>query len=120
MDIVYIRGLRVDAVIGVHSWERKLRQVLEFDIELASNVAAAACTDSIGDAIDYDAVAQRVRELTVASSCQLLETLAENVAGTLMREFAVPWLRVGLAKPGAVPETRGVGVVIERGARQAQ
>ena len=103
MDVVYIRGLRVDTVIGVYPWERTVRQVLEFDIEMASDTAAAARSDAIADALDYHAVAERVRALAEVSSCQLVETLAETVATALMAEFAVPWLRIRLDKPGAVP-----------------
>jgi 7,8-dihydroneopterin aldolase/epimerase/oxygenase len=120
MDIVYIRGLRVDTVIGVYPWERKVRQVLEFDLEMASDTAAAARSDAIADALDYHAVAQRVRALAAANSCQLVETLAETVATALMAEFAVPWLRIRLNKPGAVPGADGVGVLIERGTPRGQ
>ena len=120
MDIVYIRGLRVDTVIGVYPWERKVRQVLEFDREMASDTAAAARSDAIADALDYHAVAQRVRALAAANSCQLVETLAETVATALIAEFAVPWLRIRLNKPGAVPDADGVGVLIERGTPRDQ
>ena len=120
IDTVFIRGLRVDAVIGVHAWERTLRQVLVFDLEMACTTVVAARSDAIGDALDYSAVAQRVRALAQASSSQLLETLAEAVAHALMSEFSVPWLRLRLEKPGAVPGADGVGVVIERGQRPAQ
>ena len=120
MDIVYIRGLRVDTVVGVYPWERKVRQVLEFDLEMASDTAAAARSDAIADALDYHAVAQRVRALAAANSCQLVETLAETVATALIAEFAVPWLRIRLNKPGAVPDADGVGVLIERGTPRDQ
>ena len=120
MDIVYIRGLRVDTVIGVYPGERKVRQVLEFDLEMASDTAVAARSDAIADALDYHTVAQRVRALAAASTCQLVETLAETVATALMAEFAVPWLRIRLNKPGAVPGADGVGVLIERGTPRDQ
>jgi dihydroneopterin aldolase len=119
-DVVYIRGLRVDAVIGVHPWERTLRQTLVFDLELASDAAVAAASDALADALDYDAVSRRVREVAAANDCQLLETLAIRVADALRAEFALPWLRLRLDKPGAVPGTKAVGVLIERGHRPVQ
>lgn len=119
-DIVYIHGLRVETVIGVYAWERNVRQELELDLEMASDVAAAARSDAITDALDYHAVAERVRALAAASSCRLVETLAENVATALMAEFAVPWLRIRVNKPGAVPGARAVGVLIERRSPHAQ
>jgi len=119
-DIVYLRGLRVDAVIGVHPWERRLRQTLVFDLDLATNVSRAAASDSLADALDYDAIARGVRAEVAASECQLLETLASRVADALIAKFAIAWLRLRLDKPGAVPSTSAVGVMIERGRRPDQ
>lgn len=116
MDIVYIRGLKVDAVIGVYDWERDIRQTLVLDLEMASNIRQGAATDSIGDALDYAAIADAVTELVAGSSYQLLESLAEAVAQRVMTGFAVPWLRLRIGKPGAVAAADDVGVVIERGA----
>jgi dihydroneopterin aldolase len=54
-----------------------------------------------------------------ASNFRLIETLAERMAGLLLEEFEVPWCRVTLDKGGAVRGSRGVGVIIERGSRDA-
>ena len=117
-DIVYLHGLRVDAVIGVHEWEQQVRQTLSIDLEMACDTQIAAASDRLQDALDYAAVARRLGELAQANRRQLLEGLAETMADTLQREFAVPWLRLRLSKPGAVPACADVGVLIERGERQ--
>lgn len=117
MDVVYIRGLRVDTVIGVFPDERRRRQTLVLDLEMAADNRRAASADDLGDALDYAAVSRRVHAFVARASCQLIETLAEDVAALVMTEFGVTWLRLGLAKPGAVPEADAVGVVIERGRR---
>lgn len=117
MNIVYIRGLRAQAVIGVYEWERHIRQTLVIDLEMASDTARAAATDAIADALDYAAISQRVLALVEESQYQLIESLAEEVARVVIAEFDVPWLRVRVAKPGAVPEADDVGVVIERAAQ---
>jgi len=118
MDTVYLQGLRVETLIGIHPWEREGRRTVVFDLELAADCARAARADSIGDALDYAAVAGRVAAIAAASEFLLLETLAEAVARALLEEFGVPWLRLRLDKPGAVPGAAGVGVVIERGSRR--
>jgi dihydroneopterin aldolase len=115
MDIVFIRELRADTVIGVYDWERRIRQTVVMDLELASDNRRAAAGDRIEDAIDYAAISQRVLSFIEASEFQLIETMAEQVANIILDEFAVPWLRVRLAKPGAVSQAREVGVLIERG-----
>ena len=115
MDIVFIRELRADTVIGVYDWERRIRQTVVMDLELASDNRRAAAGDRIEDAIDYAAISQRVLSFIEVSEFQLIETMAEQVANIILDEFAVPWLRVRLAKPGAVSQARDVGVLIERG-----
>lgn len=117
MDIVYIRELRVDSVIGIHPWERNIRQELVLNLELGSDNRAAAATDDIAEAVDYEAISNRVLNFVRSSEFRLIETLAEQVAELLLTEFRVPWLRLRLAKPGAVAEAAAVGVVIERGER---
>lgn len=115
MNIVYIRGLRAQAVIGVYEWERHIRQTLVLDLEMASDTARAAASDQIADALDYAALSARVVALVEASEYQLLETLADAVARMITREFGVPWLRLRLSKPGAVAAAEDVGVIIETG-----
>ena len=117
MDTVYIEGLKTDAVIGVYDWERSIRQTLVLDLELASDNRAAAATDGIADAVDYDAISKRILAYVQASEFELIETLAERVAAIVLSEFNIPWLRLKLSKPGAVAEANDVGVIIERGSK---
>ncbi|MGQ9831618.1 MAG: dihydroneopterin aldolase [Thermochromatium sp.] len=113
-DIVFIRGLRLDTRIGVHDWERQARRPVILDLELAGDVARAAASDRIADALDYEAVTRRLTEVVTHSQYALIETLAEQCAALLIREFDIPWLRLTLNKPGAVGEGVEVGVIIER------
>jgi len=117
MDIVYIRDLRIDTVIGIFDWERQVRQTVSLDLEMATDIARAARSDHIDDALDYKAVAKRLMGFVGASEFQLVETLAERCAELVLREFGVPWLRLRLSKPGALRGARDVGIVIERGSR---
>ena len=117
VDTIYIEELAVDAVIGVYAWEREVRQTLYLSLTMAADVAAAARGDDIARALDYSAVAARVTDFVSGSQFQLIETLAEQVAGLLREEFSVSWLRLRVSKPGAVINARDVGVVIERGTK---
>ena len=118
MDTVFLRELRADAIIGIHGWERRVRQTLVLDLELAADNRRAAASDAIEDAVDYDAVAARVLGHVEGSEYRLIETLAERLAELVMDEFDVPWLRLRLCKPGAGTAARDVGVIIERGVRR--
>ena len=117
MDTVYIRDLRVDTVIGIFDWERRIRQTVSLDLEMATDIRRAAASDDIGDALDYKAVGKRLIAYIETSEFQLVETLTEKVAESVMEEFGMSWLRLRLSKPGALRGSRDVGIVIERGER---
>ena len=117
MDIVFIEDLRIDTVIGIYDWERRTRQTIALDIEMAFDNTKPAASDAIDDTLDYKAVSKRLIAFVEGSSFQLVETLAEKCAAILRDEFGVLWLRLKLSKLGAVRGAKAVGVVIERGAR---
>lgn len=117
MDIVYIKDLEVKTVIGIYDWEREIKQKISINLDMASDIAKAAATDSIADALDYKAVSKRLISFVEESEFQLIETLAERIAEIVQQEFGVSWLRLTLGKPGAVSGSRDVGVIIERGTR---
>lgn len=115
MDIVFIKQLEVRTIIGVFDWERKIKQKLTFDFELGTDIRAAAKTDALEDTLDYKAISHAVYDFVEASEYQLVETLAEDVASLILKQFDVKWLSLTLNKPGAVSVAESVGVKIERG-----
>jgi dihydroneopterin aldolase len=117
MDIVFIRGLRVDTVIGIYDWEREIRQTLILDLEMGTDISKAAASEDIADTLDYKAVSKRLAGFIEESEFLLVETLAERCAELLLREFDIPWLRLSVNKKGAVSLAEDVGVIIERGRR---
>ncbi|HSH43270.1 MAG TPA: dihydroneopterin aldolase [Arenicellales bacterium] len=119
MDIIYLKDLQAECVIGVWDWERQVRQRITVNLEMAADIRRAAASDRLEDTLNYKAVAKRVIAYIEESEFQLIETLAEKLAGLLLEEFDIPWCRVTLDKGGAVRGSRGVGVVIERGSRDA-
>ena len=115
MDIIYLNDLRIDTVIGIYEWERRTKQTVIFDIEMAADIRKAAESDNIDDTLSYKTVAKRLISYVSTSEFELIETLAEQVAGILLDEFKVPWCRLRLNKRGAVRGVRDVGIIIERG-----
>jgi dihydroneopterin aldolase len=118
MDTIFIKDLRVDTIIGVNEWERKTRQTVSIDLELACDCRKAAASDSIEDTLNYKLVSKRVAAFVEQSEFQLVETLAERIGGLLKEEFGCEWLRVRVNKRGALRAAVDVGVVIERGERR--
>jgi dihydroneopterin aldolase len=115
-DKVSIRELRVSAVIGVHDWERDIEQTLVFAVDMAADVAKAAASDRISDALDYSAVAQTVTDVVTQGKFQLIETAAERVARQLLADYPLGWVRVEVAKPLS-RDGYTAAVTVERGSR---
>jgi len=115
MDIIYLNNLRIDTVIGVYDWERRIRQTIIIDLEMGADIRKAAASDRLEDTLNYKAVAKRLIDFVSKSEFQLVETLAERCAALVRDEFGVPWLRLRVNKQGAVRGARDVGVLIERG-----
>ncbi|MDH5178039.1 MAG: dihydroneopterin aldolase [Gammaproteobacteria bacterium] len=117
MDIIYLNDLRIETVIGIFDWERRIRQTISLDIEMATDIRKAAASDHIDDTLDYKAVSKRLIDFVSHSEFQLVETLAERITEIILNEFNVPWVRLRLNKQGAIRGARDVGVLIERGTK---
>ena len=117
MDTIFLQDMKVETVIGIWEWERKIRQTVSIDLDMSADIRKAAASDSVEDTLNYKSVAKRLQAFVGDSSFQLVETLAEKIATIVLEEFAVAWVRVRLSKPGAIRGAKDVGVLIERGSR---
>ena len=117
MDIIYLNDLCIDTIIGIYDWERRIKQTIRLDLEMASDIRKAATSDDIEDTLNYKAVAKRLISFVESSEFQLVETLAERITEIVLNEFQVPWVRLRVNKQGAVRGAQDVGVIIERGAK---
>jgi len=115
MDIIYLNDLEIETIIGIFDWERRIKQTVRLDLQMAVDVRKAAMSDKIEDTLNYKSVAKRLIQFVSESEFQLVETLAEKVADIIINEFGIRWVRVKLNKPGAIRYAGDVGVIIERG-----
>lgn len=117
-DRIFLRGLRVDALIGVYPHERLRPQPLLVDIELRLAHSRACYSDELADAVDYGEVVQQVRRLAAANRCLLLEAFAQQVADALLASCPATAVTMTVCKPGIFAEADAVGVTIHRERRQ--
>jgi len=114
-DKIFLRDLQIKTIIGIYDWEREQKQTVSIDLTMPGDIRRAAGTDHIDDTLNYKNVAKRIIAFTEESSFQLVETLAERIAGICTDEFGLPWVEVRLNKPGAIRGAKDVGVQIRRG-----
>lgn len=114
VDKIFIKNLQVETVIGIYDWEKKIRQTISLDIEMATDIRKAADSDDIADTVNYKSLSKRLVAYISASRFELVETLAEKVAEIILNEFEVKDVRIVLHKPGALSDADDVGIIINR------
>ena len=114
MDKIFLSQLSIECIVGIWDWERRVKQTVVIDVEMAADIRRAAATDSIEDTIDYKRVSKRLLAFVGESQYQLVETLTEQIARVIVTEFGVTWVKVRLNKRGAIRGARDVGIEIER------
>lgn len=114
MDKIFLSALSVECIVGIWEWERRVKQTVVIDIEMATDIRKAAATDRIEDTIDYKKVSKRLLAFVGESQYHLVETLTEEIAKLIVTEFGVQWVKVHLNKQGAIRGARDVGIEIER------
>jgi dihydroneopterin aldolase len=117
MDVIFIEEFRIDTLVGVYEWERKVPQTIQFDIRIGIPGADAAHSDELDDTIDYGGVVARIRDSLAVNHFLLLERLVEHVADIIIGEFGAPWCRVSVAKLNLIRGVARLGVCIERSAK---
>ena len=116
MDKIFLSALNVECIVGIWDWERRVKQNVIIDVELAADIRRAAATDHIDNTVDYKKLSKRLQSFVGESQFQLVETLTERIAELIVTEFQVPWVRVRVNKQGAIRGARDVGIEIERSA----
>ena len=115
MDIIFLRELKVETLIGVYEWEKRVAQTLQIDLEIALPNSRACHSDDINDALNYADIVRHIKDVLISRHFNLLEALAEHIAHILLTDFNAPWVKVSIAKLNAIRGNRMVGVSIERG-----
>ncbi|MBI1388340.1 MAG: dihydroneopterin aldolase [bacterium] len=111
---IRIKNLRVPASVGVHAWEKDAVQTLVINVELEFDGGAAASSDRLKDAVDYQEITRRLVEETRRAHVHLLEALADRLLDLLMKDERVASAAIEIDKPGALALAESVSVSASR------
>ena len=116
VDTIFINDFRLEILIGVYEWERRVPQTVQLDLEIGLPPREKR-SDRIGDTIDYAKIVARIEQSLTENRFALVEALAEHIAQLVITEFGAPWIRASVTKLGALKGVKRLGVTIERGVR---
>lgn len=120
LRLVFVRGLALQARLGVHPHEKAAPQRVVIGVELAVEDEAApdgVGVDDLRRVVDYERIVKAARAAAAAGHTLLVETLAERIAEAALADPRVQRARVAVEKPDAFPDVATVGVVVERARR---
>jgi dihydroneopterin aldolase len=112
MDTLKISGLSVATQIGVHTWEQRISQPLLLDISMSFD--CSQCEDELSNTIDYDSLCSKVTEFIESNAFKLIETVANQVAALIKKEFNVEQVTVSVSKPHAIKNAASAQVTVQR------
>jgi len=97
-DTITLSGLRVTSWVGVPTEERAHPQSLEITVVLTPIRGLAGLGDLVEHTTDYAVVARQIQEIATAQKRRLIETLAEDIADTLLAAHPLRHIEVEVRK----------------------
>ena len=114
MDKIHLRELALRCIIGLYPEERTKKQDIIINLTLCTDLRAAGASDDLNDTVDYKAIKLNVLDFVENSSFQLIESLAEGIAGLCLKADKVSSVTVTIDKPGALRFCKSVAVEVTR------
>lgn len=118
MDKIIIRGLKVDAILGIYDHERVNKQPISVDLTLYTPEREPNTPDVFETCVDYEMISVGVRQLVIAAKKLTVEALVEEIADHCLSIDKVEEVDVRVLKTNAIDFTDGVGVQIHRAKRR--
>ncbi len=114
MDRILIKDLRARCIIGVNEDERREKQDVTVNLELAADLSQAVRSDRFEDTVDYRSIKKEILKMVEASSYNLLESLTEAIARLCLNHEKIRRVKVRVEKPAALRFARSVAIEMVR------
>ena len=114
MGRIFIRDLALRCIVGIYPEERREKQDIVINVTLEADLAPAAASDRIEDAVDYKALKKEIIALVEQSQFFLIEKLADEIAKVCLANPKVQRATITVDKPNALRFARSVAVEITR------
>jgi len=114
MDKIYIRDLALRCITGLYPEERENKQDVVINVVMETDLRAAGKSDDLNDTVDYKTIKLNILDFVENSDYQLIESLAEGIAGICLADSKIQSATVTIDKPGALRFAKSVAVEVTR------
>ena len=114
MDKIFLKNLKLKTRIGIFAWEKQIDQTINIDVEIGTDIKKAADTKDIQYSLDYKTLSKMIIDYVENNQHNIVETLIENIANMVLKEFKVEYITISISKPGAIRGSQDVGITITR------
>jgi FolB domain-containing protein len=114
MDLIIIKELQIETIVGVLPEEKLRPQLLLLDIEIQTDLSSAGKSDHLSDTIDYSAIAAFIHDYAKQHHFELLEAFATNLIDAIMTKFQLKHLKLLVQKPKAIASAKYAAICMTR------
>ena len=111
---VIIKDLTLSIFVGIHSFERKKKQRVKFNIEILTDPYVSPNSKDLNSILDYEEVVMQIERLTNLKHHELLEDLAENIFNIIFKNKLVKKINLKLEKIDIIKKTKSVGIEVSK------
>lgn len=114
MNILFIKELLIFTTIGIHSWEKKIKQKILIDIKISIKKTDFIKNKIEKNFIDYEKISKTLIKKLENEKFLLIEQIAEKTAKIISKKIKYSWIEIKIQKPTAIKKAKTVGFIIRR------
>tara|TARA_B100000965_G_C19527504_1_gene729527 strand:+ start:931 stop:1326 length:396 start_codon:yes stop_codon:yes gene_type:complete len=111
---VFIKDLILNISVGIHSFEKKKKQKVKFNLEIISNPLVKPDLKNFSTLVDYEDIVKKIIKITKNKHHNLLEDLAESIFNKIFEIQLVNLIKLRIEKIEILKNTSSVGIEIEK------
>ena len=111
--LIKIKNLKLKTSLGVYEWEKKDKREIIINAEIETDYTDSLSSDKLCDAIDYDIIIEKIKNLVSKNHFHLIEKISYEIMKKIMEDKRIKRCRLELDKVRVVPDVESFAIVIE-------
>ncbi len=112
--IIKIKNLRLKTILGIYEWEENVDREIIINAKIHTNFDRALTSNEISDAIDYDDIVTKIKNLIANKRFKLVEKMAQDIMNEIMQDSRISKCKLEIDKVGAVESLESFSITIEQ------